>query len=80
MGIPNRFRASTRLGATGKLFLILTFCSILWFSAFRIIVSGSKDGSCIVWDLSKLSFIRQLGPHPGPVSAVCVNEVTVSLV
>ncbi|VDP32376.1 unnamed protein product, partial [Soboliphyme baturini] len=52
----------------------LIYCFII--SDFRIIVSGSKDGSCIVWDLSKLCFIRQLGPHPGPVSAVCVNELT----
>ncbi|KRZ31839.1 WD repeat and FYVE domain-containing protein 3 [Trichinella pseudospiralis] len=41
-----------------------------------VIVSGSRDRTCIVWDLSKLSFIRQLGPHAGPVSAVSVNEAT----
>ncbi|KRY48283.1 WD repeat and FYVE domain-containing protein 3 [Trichinella britovi] len=43
---------------------------------FGVIVSGSRDRTCIVWDLSKLSFIRQLGPHAGPVSAVSVNEAT----
>ncbi len=47
------------------------------FLLSRIVVSGSRDGSCIVWDLSKYSFIRQLGPHPGPVSAVAINEITV---
>ncbi|KFD70218.1 hypothetical protein M514_17568 [Trichuris suis] len=41
-----------------------------------IIVSGSRDRTCIVWDLSNLSFVRQLEPHPGPVSAVCINEAT----
>uniref|UniRef100_A0A5S6QX43 WD repeat and FYVE domain-containing protein 3 n=1 Tax=Trichuris muris TaxID=70415 RepID=A0A5S6QX43_TRIMR len=44
--------------------------------SYGIIVSGSRDRTCIVWDLSNLSFIRQLEPHPGPVSAVCINEAT----
>lgn len=43
---------------------------------FRILVSGSQDSTCIVWDLSRLSFIRQLKPHPGPVAAVVINETT----
>lgn len=30
-------------------------------SAFGILVSGSRDRTCIIWDLNKLAFVRQLG-------------------
>lgn len=30
-------------------------------SAYGILVSGSRDRSCIIWDLNKLTFVRQLG-------------------
>jgi len=44
--------------------------------SYNIIVSGSKDASCIVWDLARLSFVRQLVPHTSSVDAVAVNELT----
>lgn len=46
--------------------------------AYNLIVSGSRDGTCILWDLSRLVFVRQLLGHPAPVAAVAINEVTVS--
>ncbi|KAK4337141.1 hypothetical protein RND71_043359 [Anisodus tanguticus] len=30
-------------------------------SSYGILVSGSRDKTCIVWDLNKLTFVRQLG-------------------
>uniref|UniRef100_A0A914V9C1 WD repeat and FYVE domain-containing protein 3 n=1 Tax=Plectus sambesii TaxID=2011161 RepID=A0A914V9C1_9BILA len=45
-------------------------------SSYGLVVSGSRDATCIVWDLSGLSLIRQLRPHSGPVSAVVINEAT----
>ena len=47
-------------------------------SGYNIIVSGSRDRTCIMWDLSRLAFIRQLRGHAAPVAAVCINELTVS--
>uniref|UniRef100_A0A672QYX6 Uncharacterized protein n=1 Tax=Sinocyclocheilus grahami TaxID=75366 RepID=A0A672QYX6_SINGR len=47
-------------------------------SAYHIIVSGSRDRTCIIWDLNKLSFVTQLRGHRAPVSALCINELTVS--
>ncbi|OXA60252.1 WD repeat and FYVE domain-containing protein 3 [Folsomia candida] len=44
--------------------------------SYNIIVSGSKDMTCIVWDLARLSFVRQLVPHSAPIDAVGVNELT----
>ena len=46
--------------------------------AYNIVVSGSRDRTCIVWDLSRLAFVRQLRGHAAPVAAVCINDVTVS--
>ena len=46
---------------------------------YNMVVSGSRDKTCIIWDLSRLQFVRQLRGHSGPVAALCVNELTVSL-
>lgn len=45
--------------------------------AYHIIVSGSRDRTCIIWDLNKLSFLTQLRGHRAPISALCINELTV---
>ncbi|XP_013921886.1 PREDICTED: WD repeat and FYVE domain-containing protein 3 [Thamnophis sirtalis] len=44
--------------------------------AYHIIVSGSCDRTCIIWDLNQLSFVTQLRGHRAPVSALCINELT----
>lgn len=45
-----------------------------------MIVSGSRDGTAIIWDLSRCLFVRQLRGHAGPVAAVAINELTVRLI
>lgn len=45
--------------------------------AYNVIVSGSRDGTAIIWDLSRCLFVRQLRGHAGPVAAVAINELTV---
>lgn len=47
-------------------------------SAYNIVVSGSRDGTAIVWDLSRCLFVRQLTGHTGPIAAVTINDLTVS--
>ncbi|XP_036381916.1 WD repeat and FYVE domain-containing protein 3 isoform X1 [Megalops cyprinoides] len=49
-------------------------------SAYHIVVSGSRDRTCIIWDLNKLAFITQLRGHRAPVSALCINELTGDIV
>lgn len=44
--------------------------------AYNVIVSGSRDGSAIVWDLSRFIFVRQLRDHVGLVAAVSINDLT----
>lgn len=48
--------------------------------AYHIVVSGSRDRTCIIWDLNKLSFLTQLRGHRAPVSALCINELTGDIV
>ncbi|KAH0568814.1 WD repeat and FYVE domain-containing protein 3 [Cotesia glomerata] len=44
--------------------------------AYNVIVSGSRDGTAIIWDLSRCLFVRQLRGHAGPVAAVAINDLT----
>ncbi|CAA2996784.1 BEACH domain-containing protein lvsA [Olea europaea subsp. europaea] len=47
---------------------------------YMMVVSGSDDCTAIIWDLSSLSFIKQLPEFPSPVSAICVNDETGEIV
>ncbi|XP_020572505.1 protein SPIRRIG [Phalaenopsis equestris] len=43
---------------------------------YSLIASGSEDCTVILWDLSSLSFVKQLPKFPAPVSAIHVNDLT----
>ncbi|XP_037812431.1 WD repeat and FYVE domain-containing protein 3 isoform X2 [Lucilia sericata] len=45
-------------------------------AAYNVIVSGSRDGTAIVWDMARFTFVRQLRGHVGVVAAVAINELT----
>jgi len=47
--------------------------------AYSIVVSASYDGTCFIWDLNHLKFVRPLSLQDGPVHILSVNEITVSL-
>eukprot|EP00731_Ephydatia_muelleri_P004875 Em0002g1051a len=48
---------------------------------YSIIVSGSEDRTCIVWDLAKeVYFVRELGDHPGPVVMLTINQMNGNIV
>lgn len=44
--------------------------------AYNVIVSGSRDATAIIWDLSHRIFVRQLIGHNAPVAAVAINDLT----
>ncbi|XP_055386714.1 WD repeat and FYVE domain-containing protein 3 isoform X2 [Condylostylus longicornis] len=44
--------------------------------AYNVIVSGSRDGTAIVWDMSRFTFVRQLRGHVGVVAAVAINDLS----
>lgn len=43
-----------------------------------LIVSGSRDLTCILWDMEELSYITQLAGHTTSISALAINDLTVS--
>lgn len=46
--------------------------------SWHIIVSGSADGTCIVWDINTGAYVHQLPGDPcAAVTAVCVNDMSV---
>nr|XP_055025553.1 WD repeat- and FYVE domain-containing protein 4 isoform X2 [Misgurnus anguillicaudatus] len=48
--------------------------------AHSVIISGSLDQTCILWDLEDLSYITQLPGHSSGVSALAINDLTVEIV
>ncbi|CAJ0639828.1 8424_t:CDS:10 [Entrophospora sp. SA101] len=44
--------------------------------SYSIIVSGSDDMSCIIWDLNRMKYIRQLKNHEIGVQFVAINDTT----
>ncbi|KAJ8361384.1 hypothetical protein SKAU_G00179090 [Synaphobranchus kaupii] len=44
--------------------------------AYGVIVSGSCDRTCILWDLQELSYITQLPGHAAGITALAINELT----
>lgn len=48
-------------------------------SQYHMLVTGSRDQSCIIWDSNRWSFVRQLPNHFAAVSSICINELTVSI-
>ncbi|CDQ92585.1 unnamed protein product [Oncorhynchus mykiss] len=71
MSLPSPLPCQALLGHTD------TVTCLTASSAYHILVSGSRDRTCIIWDLNKLSFVTQLRGHRAPVSALCINELTV---
>ncbi|XP_078386858.1 WD repeat- and FYVE domain-containing protein 4 [Cetorhinus maximus] len=45
-------------------------------SSYNVIVSGSRDRTCILWDFNTLTYINQLQGHEATVSAVAINDLT----
>ena len=44
------------------------------------IISGSRDTTAIIWDLSRWTYIKNLPGHAGPVACVNINELTGDIV
>uniref|UniRef100_A0A671STM9 Lysosomal-trafficking regulator-like n=1 Tax=Sinocyclocheilus anshuiensis TaxID=1608454 RepID=A0A671STM9_9TELE len=43
---------------------------------FSILISVSRDGTCILWDLNRLCYVQSLTGHKSPVNAVSASETT----
>ena len=62
-----------------KLFVVFERAAIgLGVSLLISMMYLLQDKTCIVWDLSKLTYVRQLSQHMAPITAICINDLTVS--
>uniref|UniRef100_A0A8C1ZRP0 Lysosomal trafficking regulator n=1 Tax=Cyprinus carpio TaxID=7962 RepID=A0A8C1ZRP0_CYPCA len=43
---------------------------------YSILISVSRDGTCILWDLNRLCYVQSLTGHKSPVNAVSASETT----
>ncbi|XP_037366283.1 lysosomal-trafficking regulator [Talpa occidentalis] len=43
---------------------------------YSIMISVSRDGTCIIWDLNRLCYVQSLAGHKSPVTAVSASETT----
>ncbi|XP_012931227.1 lysosomal-trafficking regulator [Heterocephalus glaber] len=43
---------------------------------YSIMISVSRDGTCIVWDLNRLCYVQSLAGHKSPVTAVSASETS----
>ncbi|XP_047376057.1 lysosomal-trafficking regulator isoform X2 [Sciurus carolinensis] len=43
---------------------------------YSIMISVSKDGTCILWDLNRLCYVQSLAGHKSPVTAVSASETS----
>ncbi|KAM5235936.1 WD repeat- and FYVE domain-containing protein 4 [Ctenodactylus gundi] len=48
--------------------------------AFRLLVSGSEDQTCILWDLDLLTHVARLPVHREAISAVAMSDVSGTIV
>lgn len=55
-------------GHTGKI-NALVVCK-----AYSVVVSGSEDSTCIIWDLNRLCYVRSITCHASPVKVVAVSN------
>ena len=49
-------------------------------AGWNIAVSGSRDRTAIIWDLSRYAYVKHLAGHVGPVAAVTIDELTGNIV
>ena len=44
--------------------------------SFSVILSGSTDGTVVIWDLNQYSYVRSLAVHEGPITCLSVSDST----
>ncbi|XP_066534651.1 WD repeat- and FYVE domain-containing protein 4 [Hoplias malabaricus] len=57
-----------------------TVTCVVVSEAHSVIISGSQDQTCILWDLEELSYITQLPTHSSNVTALAINDLTGEIV
>jgi WD40 repeat protein len=56
---------------------IQTICAS---QAWSIVISGSLDQTCIIWDLNRLSYVRTLPSTSGPIISIAISNISGDIV
>ncbi|KAG7334069.1 hypothetical protein KOW79_002476 [Hemibagrus wyckioides] len=57
-----------------------TVTCVVVSESHSVIISGSQDQTCILWDLEELNYITQLPAHSSSVTALAINDLTGEIV
>ena len=49
-------------------------------NSYHMLVTGSADLTCVIWDINRMVYVRQLNGHSSPVTCVAINDLTGDIV
>ncbi|XP_023556628.1 lysosomal-trafficking regulator [Octodon degus] len=72
-GTPSEIEMETQVHLYGHTEEIT---SLFVCKPYSIMISVSRDGTCILWDLNRLCYVQSLAGHKSPVTAVSASETS----
>ncbi|XP_072827119.1 lysosomal-trafficking regulator isoform X2 [Vicugna pacos] len=72
-GTPSEIEMESQVHLYGHTEEITSLCVC---KPYSIMISVSRDGTCIIWDLNRLCYVQSLAGHKSPVTAVSASETT----
>ncbi|XP_052013670.1 lysosomal-trafficking regulator isoform X3 [Apodemus sylvaticus] len=71
--VPSEIEMESKMHLYGHTEEITSLCVC---KPYSVMISVSRDGTCIVWDLNRLCYVQSLAGHKSPVTAVSASETT----
>ncbi|KAM4828613.1 lysosomal-trafficking regulator isoform 2-T2 [Thomomys bottae] len=72
-GTPSEIEMEAQVHLCGHTDEITSLCVC---KPYSIMISVSRDGTCILWDLNRLCYVQSLAGHKSPVTAVSASETS----
>nr|BAA34688.1 BEIGE [Rattus norvegicus] len=72
-GTPSEIEMESQMHLYGHTEEITSLCVC---KPYSVMISVSRDGTCIVWDLNRLCYVQSLAGHKNPVTAVSASETS----
>ncbi|XP_048656352.1 lysosomal-trafficking regulator isoform X3 [Marmota marmota marmota] len=70
---PSEIEMETQIHLYGHTEEVTSLCVC---KPYSIMISVSRDGTCILWDLNRLCYVQSLAGHKSPVTAVSASETS----
>ncbi|XP_048223955.1 lysosomal-trafficking regulator [Perognathus longimembris pacificus] len=72
-GTPSEIEMEAQVHLYGHTDEVTSLCVC---KPYSVMISVSRDGTCIVWDLNRLCYVQSLAGHKSPVTAVSASETS----